>query len=627
MTIVQMGTIIDERYEITAQLGEGGMSVVYRAQRTDMQREVALKMLNAVLVEQPDKLARFRQEAQVISSLQHPNIVGVYAIGIAGSGIPYIVMELLEGHSLSELIQTRGALPWQEALPLYISVCSALSYAHERGIIHRDLKPSNFMVVETESGPLIKVVDFGIAKILSAEQGLTKTDVALGSVFYMSPGQCEGRAADMTSDVYALGCALFETLAGRPPFKADTHLLTLEEHRRRKPPAVRDLNPNVTVPAGLDRVIACCLEKDSQHRYATAGDLSADLQAVLAGAEPTRIPVSGAGHSARRSGSARRLLRAALPVISAACVVSLLYFFYVLSSQPQRVTSVPNGADRFGYVTLSQADLRVRADDLRKRMRDVRKPQVKRKSPALIAELNELERYLTDDPYTEAVLDEQASVLLLRLPPADTDESRQMVDLGMQYMQSACDKLEQARLIVASGDQGQIAVHMRSITDSIIDRELTDLDILRSYASARNQSDTANRAANKVISIGTTAGNLGYASPEELSLSHRPQAGCRRLQISRRSPQTICVLSEQAKARLALYCHTAAQTGCENRRAESRGRAGCHEDCESISWLSLSRAVLSMDASRLSRCWAKEVWELSIGPLIERCNGRWLSKY
>lgn len=289
MSDLSPGTLIDNRYEIISQLGEGGMGVVFEALHQEMHRSVALKVLKTQLAQEPEKIARFRQEARVMSSLDHPNIVSVYSIGVSEIGSPYIAMELLKGKSLGEIIAQHGAMPYQAALPIFIQVCAALSHAHSKGVIHRDVKPSNFIIVGHDQGSQVKVLDFGIAKLLDANQDLTQTTAVVGSVFYMSPGQIEGRGAEPQSDIYSLGSSLFEALAGRPPFQSDNHLATIAAKRATTAPTVAAVNPGAAVPEALEAVIARCLRRDPAERYQSVAELQAHLESILGGAEETVV--------------------------------------------------------------------------------------------------------------------------------------------------------------------------------------------------------------------------------------------------------------------------------------------------------------------------------------------------
>lgn len=324
--------IIDGRFETLSLLGEGGVGVVYRAFHRDMNRHVALKLMKAPLTHSPEQQLRFRRESKIISALDHPNIVSIYSMGIAETGAPYIAMELLEGEPLSELIKARGAFAWRIALPLFVQVCSALDHAHSKQIIHRDIKPSNIMVLsDVDDHARVKVVDFGIAKAIG-DDALTRTNVIAGSAFYLSPNQCEGRSNDEQSDIYALGCSLFETVAGRPPFMGESFLETLTKHRSDQPPKVSDINPACAIPAALEEVIACCLSKAKETRYRSVSELRADLENVLAGKSASYIPAS----VPPTAGRSRKLLvyrKPAATIGSALAVLTMLagVLYFVLA--------------------------------------------------------------------------------------------------------------------------------------------------------------------------------------------------------------------------------------------------------------------------------------------------------
>lgn len=380
------------------------MGIVYEAVHTELQRNVALKMLKAVLHTEPDKLARFRKEAQVIASLSHPNIVSVYAVGVSDSCIPYIAMELLPGTTLANLIKEQGPLPYRNAISLFIKICDAVSHAHQNGIIHRDLKPSNFMVEKTSDEWRVKVVDFGIAKILSAEQELTKTTAVVGSVFYMSPGQCEGRSADTRSDIYAIGCSLFEALTGRPPFNPDTYVEIVASHRTAAPPTVRSVVPEAAVPEGLELIIRCCLEKDEQFRYARIENLQQDLQSVLDGQQPQHIPYKPAAAKREistrgRAGTPRRL------IIIGASVCALAAFATALSlTHHKDEASDP-------YATLTTEDVRRKVFEVNTTAMGLTRQHRYEDAEKELLQAQVLKRYIGDEPYFLAMLDGRSALV------------------------------------------------------------------------------------------------------------------------------------------------------------------------------------------------------------------------
>jgi serine/threonine protein kinase len=280
VTNLARGTIVDSRFEVVDVLGQGGMGVVYRARQKDIERDVALKMLKGDLALQPDKMKRFRREAQMISRLDHPNIVRVYAIGFE-QGQPYIAMEYLSGRQLSDIVDTDGPMNWRASIPVLMQICDALQYAHEQNIIHRDIKPSNIVV--TPEGA-VKLVDFGIAKPILAEgQQLTQTEMVVGSVFYLSPGQFEGRAADVRSDMYSFGCTAFELLSGEPPFAGDTIFDTIQKKNEAELPKVNSVNPKAEIPEDLQKLLLWTTQKDADNRPVSMAVVKQKLQDILDG--------------------------------------------------------------------------------------------------------------------------------------------------------------------------------------------------------------------------------------------------------------------------------------------------------------------------------------------------------
>jgi hypothetical protein len=272
------------RFEILDSLGVGGMGEVYRAKDTRLGREVAVKILRASADADPERLARFEQEAKAAGLLNHPNVLVLYEIG-THEGAPYLVTELLEGCTLSELID-EGPVPERKAVEYARQVARGLAAAHEKGIVHRDLKSANLFL--TGEGR-VKILDFGLAKLLEAPDAeITRTLVAgatppettpgmvLGTVGYMSPEQVRGETADQRSDIFSLGVVIYQMLTGRRPFEAETAAETMTAVLKHDPPELTQLNPDL--PAGLDRVVRHCLEKNPDERYQSARDLAFELE-------------------------------------------------------------------------------------------------------------------------------------------------------------------------------------------------------------------------------------------------------------------------------------------------------------------------------------------------------------
>lgn len=353
------GSIIDGRYEVVTELGEGGMGVVFRAQHMKMDRTVAIKFLKPALLPDKEKVDRFMREAQLVSRLKHDNIVNVYSIGLTNSGQPYIAMEYVEGVPLTELIAKRGFLKVEEALPIFTQVCDALAHAHHKKVVHRDVKPSNIMIVQEKPGVTIaKVVDFGIAKsVAETHPAITQTGLLMGSAFYMSPGQCAGRLTDVRSDVYSLGCTLFEALTGKPPFRGETFFETLSKQLSEEPPAVNDINPEARISGELQSVLDCMLQKDPINRYQSMDQLKADLTRVLAGQAAAGIPALQKSTANYLKTPKRKHVVAIGVAIAVAAIVCIVPVVFNLM-KPEPVQQVPLDVANLHYSLGVVADLR-----------------------------------------------------------------------------------------------------------------------------------------------------------------------------------------------------------------------------------------------------------------------------
>jgi tetratricopeptide (TPR) repeat protein len=291
------GNTIDERYELLSQIGCGGMGAVYKAIQHPFDREVAIKMLPAELPDEPEARARFEREALAISALKHKNIVMFYGYGVY-RGAPYMVMEYINGSSLQQLLSKNEALKPKFAVRIAEQVAEALSCAHANGLVHRDLKPSNVMVVGDEQSFTVKIIDFGLARLLPSFgkelQKLTEAGSAIGSVLYMSPEQCIGDPSDARSDIYSLGCILHHCLTGVPPFAGDHSVVVMQQHVSEPLPRMNELVPG-THP-DLQAIVDHATEKDPNERYQTAEEMLKDIRAFLTDATlviSTRIKGSG----------------------------------------------------------------------------------------------------------------------------------------------------------------------------------------------------------------------------------------------------------------------------------------------------------------------------------------------
>lgn len=276
------------RYAVVEPVGSGGMAEVYRARDELLGRDVAVKVLNDRLSRDRSFVERFRREAQSAANLNHPNVVSLYDYG-ADDGAYYIVMEYIEGKSLGEIVGESGALMPERAAEIASDVAAALERAHSSGLVHRDIKPTNIMV--TTSGQT-KVTDFGIARALgqSTEQTqMTQTGMVIGTAAYLSPEQAQGNPVDARSDVYSLGCVLYEMLTGRPPFTGDAPLAIAYKHVREDPVPPSAVNPDV--PRELDAVALKALSKNPDNRYSSAHEMRDDLQRFLSGQKVHATPL------------------------------------------------------------------------------------------------------------------------------------------------------------------------------------------------------------------------------------------------------------------------------------------------------------------------------------------------
>jgi eukaryotic-like serine/threonine-protein kinase len=352
-----LGTLLGGRYRLDAEIGRGGMSTVYLAFDTVLERPVAIKLMHREIASDSDQLERFRREARSVAQLNHPHVVtvidageepspdGAYPDGSGGVGTPYIVLEYVEGETLKDLIRREGPLEIPQAIAYAIEIARALGAAHERMIVHRDVKPQNILI-SAEGGA--KITDFGIARTLT-EEGLTMAGRVLGTTDYVSPEQALGQPVTGQSDLYSLGVVLYEMLTGEVPFRGDTPVAVAMRHVREQVPDVQHLRPDVSAATALvvDRAVA----KDLDDRYVDAADMVADLEDVLAIEASRSGQATGEVTTVLRTlpGTARRRLPwrmrhparwvASLAVIAAITAITLV----ALAGHTQRGTGVAPG--------------------------------------------------------------------------------------------------------------------------------------------------------------------------------------------------------------------------------------------------------------------------------------------
>jgi serine/threonine-protein kinase len=363
----QTGQVLDGKYRLDAMLAEGGMGAVYRATHVMLGKTIAIKLIRTELGASPEIVRRFQREARAATALNHPNIVTVYDLGQTPDGTLYIAMEFIDGPSLKALIQSGRAIAPARIVAILRQVASALATAHKHNIIHRDLKPHNIMLATAPDGSeQAKLVDFGIAKTFDEATQLTSLGGALGTPYYMSPEQIEGRAVDARTDLYALGIILYEMLVGEVPFadQSTPAVLVKQLKERPVPPSMK----NPAVPPALEAIALRCLEKDPEQRYqsadefatalneaaaaipdasvvettpmsativsgvrSTAAAVSAPAAAVAMGTKPT-IPVQPNAASAAAPGPAAPVKSSMVPLMAIAAVLVLLAGGYLVWS-------------------------------------------------------------------------------------------------------------------------------------------------------------------------------------------------------------------------------------------------------------------------------------------------------
>ena len=271
-----IGKIIGNRYEILEEVGLGGMATVYKAKDHVLNRLVAVKVLKDEFTTDTEFIKRFNTEAQAAASLSHPNIVSIYDVGHEDeNNLYYIVMELVQGKTLKEIINSEGVLSWKWAVNIAMQIASALELAHKNGIVHRDIKPHNIII--TEDG-IAKVTDFGIAKAVS-NSTITAFGTTIGSVHYFSPEQAKGGFTDAKSDLYSLGVVMYEMLTGKVPFDADTPVSVALKHMQEDPKEPIELNPEI--PSAVNQIVIKAMQKEPSARYQNATEMLHDLSKAL----------------------------------------------------------------------------------------------------------------------------------------------------------------------------------------------------------------------------------------------------------------------------------------------------------------------------------------------------------
>ncbi len=320
-----LGQVLDGRYRLDDVLGSGGMGTVYRATHVTIGKSLAVKVLAQEFANDEVFRIRFLREAQAVSQIDHENVVDVTDFGVTPTGSLYLVMEMLDGQSLSDLLNEDGGLGWARAKPIVMQVCRALESAHSKGILHRDIKPENCMRLTRAGNPnFVKVLDFGLAKMLMAEPGIEISLSAKGGVMgtpeYMSPERIRGEHLDARSDLYALGVLAYELVTGCVPFAGDHYTKVLDQQLNAAPVPLRKVAPMLDIPAPIEAAILKALAKDPDARFATAGEMAAALEA--GGGDG--VPLSSGSLPAVDAGAASRETTYRLIIVTLVLQVLLL---------------------------------------------------------------------------------------------------------------------------------------------------------------------------------------------------------------------------------------------------------------------------------------------------------------
>ncbi len=314
-----VGEVLSDRYELEELVGTGGMSSVFRARDRLLDRKVALKILHQQYTGDPEYVERFRHEARAVAALSHPNIVTVIDRG-EHEGRQFIVFEYVEGENLKQLIQRRGPAPVATSLELAMQIARGLSFAHQQGLVHRDVKPQNVLL---NGDGRAKVTDFGIARSLDVQHGMTQTGTVLGTSDYIAPEQAQGRRVDEHTDVYSLGVVLYELLTSEVPFPGENFVAVAMRHINEAPPSIRDKRPDVS--PRLEEAVQRAMAKDPEDRFPTMTAFCEELEACQAEAQGATQVIAPARRRHRaRSVSPWPLLVVLAALIAIGAVVAAL---------------------------------------------------------------------------------------------------------------------------------------------------------------------------------------------------------------------------------------------------------------------------------------------------------------
>lgn len=320
------GQTVGGKYEVLEQIGAGGWSVVYKAKQVGLTRLVCLKVLHPHLTSDPEKVLRFQREAEAASAVISQNVAAVFDYGVLPQGQPYLVLEYLDGTSLADILHAQGTLTVERLIPIFLQALNGLAAAHEKGVVHRDIKPSNLFIAD---GSTVKILDFGLAKLTTPESdqisNLTQTGQTLGTPSYMSPEQCSGLDIDHRSDIYSLGCVMYEALTGRPPFSGRNAFECMQKHVNETPPRFAEVEGAPKVQEPIELAVMRALQKDPGSRYQSVGEFKSALRLANEGQGRRRSAGRVLGRLfPRRPGGPLKRNEIVWPLVGAALSIVLL---------------------------------------------------------------------------------------------------------------------------------------------------------------------------------------------------------------------------------------------------------------------------------------------------------------
>ncbi|MCC7530280.1 MAG: protein kinase [Candidatus Melainabacteria bacterium] len=325
-----IGSLIEGKYRLVEGLGEGGMGVVYKVEQVLLNRQMALKTLTGSEFSE-SSIRRFQAEAKLLAKLDHPGLVKVQDFGFIDNVKPFLVMDFVQGRTLSSVLKSSGVMPLDVAIKIFVELCFALGYAHSKNIVHRDIKPSNIMLTTPgldSENEHVKVLDFGIAKLLhrgpNETDSLTRTGEIFGSPFYMSPEQCYGKPVDHRSDIYSMGCVMFEVLTGAPPFSGETSIATIMMHQSEKPLTLKEASMGREFPKEIEELVASMLEKEPDRRIQSLLDVAQILIGIQKGLSGGRLLDKLVNAPAQQQKQAESQLKRHNKYL--ACTIAALFF-------------------------------------------------------------------------------------------------------------------------------------------------------------------------------------------------------------------------------------------------------------------------------------------------------------